>query len=159
MKRNEIIPGVEYAHIAPNSRYRGATKVKFESIPEAPHKWQLDKSEVMGLVWRRDYLGAWDWQPAHLRLPFIRQTWAEYEEEQAREEKLRQEERERRERAREKRAANEAAFREFLRQNYQSITAAGLPLSEYEYGRKVTGNLLTLEITREQLEALLERAE
>ena len=153
MKLAEIQPGQEYALIAPNARYKSrATKVMFT-------KQQLEKGvnsyskKIKCLVWKQPFGRDADWDWSEVTLAQVREPWADFEEKREAEQKEAEERHKRNEERRQVEQQETALLREFLEQNEAALNEAlGVKVNRYVYKP-----VISIDFTRAQLKALLER--
>ena len=153
MKLAEIKAGEEYALIAPNARYRSASKIVFtkEQLERGVNSYSKKvKCMKHALVWPdRD----WSWQTDEVSLSQVRELWSEYSVKAEAEFKAAAERRKRNEEHRQAAEKETALLREFLQENKEALSQAlGVEVNSYVYTPRKS-----VEFTRAQLQALLER--
>jgi len=153
MKLAEIKAGEEYAVLAPNARYRSASKVIFE---KAHLERGVDSYSKKVKCLREVYLypaRGWEWRVDEVPLSQVRELWSEHSVKAEAEKKAAAERRKRNEEDRQAAAAETALLREFLQENKEALSQAlGVEINSYIYTPRKS-----VEFTRAQLQALLER--
>ena len=153
MKLAELKAGEEYAVLAPNARYRSASKVVFtkEQLERGVNSYSKKvKCMKYARVWEdRD----WSWQTDEVSLSQVRELWSEYSVKAEAEKKAAEERRKRNEEHRQAAEKETALLREFLQENKKALSEAlGMEVNSYTYTP-----VKSLDFTRAQLQALLER--